>query len=56
VKDALHERLKRGGVAVCCGWNSSGFGVGRGYRLTDVLLVAHGGAHNDTIVTVETKR
>ena len=27
----------------------------RGYELLEVLLVPHGGAHNDTIVTVERK-
>lgn len=56
VKDGLDRLLKPGGVAICCGWNSSGFGKGRGYDLREVLLVAHGGAHNDTIVTVEVKR
>lgn len=55
VKDALDEKLKRGGIAICCGWNSAGFGKTRGYLLTEILLVAHGGAHNDTIVTVEIK-
>lgn len=55
VKDGLDRMLKPGGIAVCCGWNSLGFGVKRGYDLLEVLLVPHGGAHNDTIVTVERK-
>ena len=55
VKDGLDKRLKPNGIAVCCGWNSMGFGLKRGYELLEVLLVAHGGAHNDTIVTVERK-
>lgn len=45
--------LKPGGVAVRCGWNSAGFG--KDFQLTHVLMVCHGGAHNDTIVTVEKK-
>lgn len=53
VKDALADRIRLGGIAICCGWNSQGFGKGRGYELIEILLVAHGGAHNDTIVTVE---
>lgn len=32
-----------------------GFGLKRGYELLEVLLVPHGAAHNDTIVTVERK-
>lgn len=39
--------------ATFCGWNSAGFGKVRGYVFEEILLVAHGGAHNDTIVTVE---
>lgn len=56
VKDALDGILKTDGIAITCGWNSGGFGVVRGYELLEVLLVNHGGAHNDTIVTVEIKR
>lgn len=53
VKDRLHRLLKPGGIAICCGWNSAGFGKVRGYEFREILLVAHGGAHNDTIITVE---
>lgn len=53
VKDRLHRLLKPNGIAICCGWNSAGFGKVRGYQFEEILLVAHGGAHNDTIVTVE---
>ena len=55
VKDGLHKILRPGGIAICCGWNSVGFGITRGYELLEVLLVTHGAAHNDTIVTVERK-
>lgn len=55
VKDALHAVLRPGGIAICCGWNSNGFGLTRGYELLETLLVPHGAAHNDTIVTVERK-
>ena len=55
VKDAADPLLKNGGVAICCGWNSGGMGIGREYELLEILLVNHGGAHNDTIVTVERK-
>jgi hypothetical protein len=55
VKDGLDRMLKPGGIAVCCGWNSLGFGKLRGYEMIEILMVTHGGAHNDTIVTVERK-
>ena len=56
VKDKLDAILRLGGFAVCCGWNSMGMGLNRGYELREVLLVPHGAAHNDTIVTVEIKK
>jgi hypothetical protein len=52
VKDGLDRMLRMNGVAICCGWNSMGMGIGRGYELIEVLMVPHGAAHNDTIVTV----
>ena len=55
VRDGLDAILKPGGVAISCGWNSAGFGLERGYEPLEIVLVAHGGAHNDTIVVVERK-
>lgn len=54
-KDGLDHILKPQGIAICCGWNSMGFGLKRGYEMLEILLVTHGAAHNDTIVTVERK-
>jgi hypothetical protein len=45
--------LKPGGIIVCCGWNSNGIGKKYGFEMLEVLDVAHGGRHNDTLVTVE---
>jgi hypothetical protein len=53
--DEIKRILKPGGKAICFGWNSSGVGKVRGFEIEKILLVAHGGSHNDTIVTVETK-
>jgi hypothetical protein len=55
VKNLLYRKIKPGGHAICCGWNSIGFGKSRGFKLIEVLLVCHGRLHNDTIVTVERK-
>ena len=54
--DEIQRVLKPHGKAICFGWNSNGVGKKRGFTLDEVLLVAHGGSHNDTIVTVETKK
>lgn len=48
--------VKDGGIVITCGWNSGGIGKQYGFEIIEILLVAHGGWHNDTIVTVERKR
>lgn len=55
VINALFPKVETNGIAICCGWNSIGFGKRRGFELIEVLLVCHGQHHNDTIVTVERK-
>jgi len=54
-KDEIERIVKPGGTVICFGWNSQGMGLSRGYALREVLLIPHGGMHNDTIVTVEQK-
>ncbi len=54
-KTAAARAIRPGGLALCFGWNSGGLGIANGFELIEVLLVAHGGAHNDTICTVERK-
>lgn len=56
VKDTLASKIESGGHAICCGWSSCGFGKNRGFELIEILLVCHGGHHNDTIITVEKKK
>lgn len=55
-RDGLTRIAAPGCVAVSCGWNSSGLGVGRGWQQEEIMLVCHGGAHNDTIVVIEIRR
>lgn len=54
-KDAIAACLKQGGVCLSFGWNSNGLGKNRGFEMTDILLVAHGGSKNDTICCREVK-
>ncbi len=53
LRDALHPLVSPGGIVLSFGWNSVGMGITRGYELLEVLLVCHGGAHNDTICIAE---
>lgn len=55
-KKEVARLLKSGGKCICFGWNSGGVGKTLGFYLEEILLVAHGGAHNDTICTVEVKK
>lgn len=54
-RDELNKVARVGCVSVSFGWNSVGFGKTRGWEQEEILLVCHGGAHNDTICVVERK-
>lgn len=54
-KEQIGRIVKKGGIVITCGWNSGGIGKKYGFEIQEILLVAHGGWHNDTIVTVEKK-
>lgn len=43
--DEVARITKRGGIALCFGWNSSGVGMKRGFDMTEILLVPHGGSN-----------
>lgn len=53
MKNEISRVVRRGGVVVTCGWNTNGIGLNNGFEIKEILMVAHGGWHNDTIVTVE---
>ena len=55
VKSVICEKIKLGGYAISFGWNTSGFGKARGFRIIEIMAIAHGGSRNDTLVTVEKK-
>lgn len=55
IQNEIAPHIKLGGYVITCGWNSNGFGKKRGFEIIEILLVAHGRQHNDTIVTVEKK-
>lgn len=51
----IERVLMPGGLVVHFGWNSNGIGKARHFKIIEVMLIAHGAEHNDTIVTVEEK-
>lgn len=53
LKKEIRRITKSGSKVISCGWNSGGIGKTLGFEIVEILLVPHGGWHNDTIVTVE---
>ena len=54
-KREIARIVKQGGYVISCAWNSGGIGKKYGFEIQEILLVAHGSWHNDTITTVERK-
>lgn len=54
-KEQIGRIVKKDGIVISCGWNSGGIGKKYGFEIQEILLVPHGGAHNDTIVVVDKK-
>ena len=56
MKKEIARIVKPNGKVICFGWTSMGIGKTRGFEMTRILLVPHGGQKNDTICTVEIKK
>jgi hypothetical protein len=54
-KAEIKRIVKTGGNVITFGWNSGGIGKTNGFEIVEILLVPHGGWHNDTICTIERK-
>ena len=50
-RTATRKICKQGSLVLSFGWNSCG--MGPGWEIEEIMLVAHGGAHNDTICMAE---
>jgi len=55
LKKEITRITKPNGIVISFGWNSNGIGKTKGFEIIELLTVAHGGQHNDTICTVERK-
>jgi hypothetical protein len=55
LKKEICRITKDKGIVITCSWNSGGIGKKYGFHTKEILMVAHGGWHNDTIIVVEQK-
>lgn len=55
LRDEIARIMAPGGTVASFGWNTIGIGKTRGFEIIRILLVCHGGHHNDTICTIERK-
>lgn len=54
-KDLIKQILTDNGVFLHFGWHTNGMGLKRGFDIVDILVVAHGGAHYDTLCMAEVR-
>ena len=52
-KDCIARILTENAVVLSFGWNSVGMGKSRAFEIIEIMMVCHGGAHNDTICIAE---
>lgn len=55
LKKEIKRIVKPNGIVLSFGWNSGGIGKTNGFLIEEILLVNHGGPHNDTICVAEKK-
>lgn len=55
MKKEIGRIVKSNGFCITCGWNSGGISKKYGFNISEILIVPHGGWHNDTIITLEYK-
>lgn len=53
VRNALAPLLSPDAIVLSFGWSTNGMGKKHGFEIIEIMLVAHGGAHNDTICMAE---
>ncbi len=54
-KNAIANISADSATVLSFGWNTVGMGKKRGFEIAEIMMVCHGGQHNDTICMAETK-
>ena len=52
-RDIISKNQKSGDRVISFGWTTTCMGIKRNYQIEEILIISHGAAHNDTLVTVE---
>lgn len=52
-KSAISKIVPVGGIVLSFGWNSVGMGKKYAFDIIEIMMVCHGGMHNDTICMAE---
>lgn len=55
IKEDILDLLLDSTNVITCGYNSVSMGENRGFSVNDILLISHGGSHNDTVITNEVR-
>lgn len=56
MKKEIARITKPKAIVITFGWNTNGIGKTKGFEIVEILMVAHGGSHNDTLCVVERKK
>lgn len=54
-RNIIAQKQKPGDIVISLGYSTTCMGRKRGYEIVEILIVSHGPAHNDILVTVERK-
>jgi len=54
-RDIIASKQTAGDMVLSLGYSTTCMGKKRGYEIIEILIVSHGAAHSDTLVTVERK-
>jgi len=52
IRKAVDRIAKQSAKIIWCGWSTVGMTEAMGWKLNQVLILTHGGGHNDTLITV----
>ncbi len=55
-KSSIAKICGEDAIVLSFGWNTNGMGIKHGFEIQEIVLVAHGGVHNDTICMAERRK
>ena len=54
-KKEIVRITKSGAKVLSFGWHTNGIGKSYNFKIERIMILAHGGRHNDTLITLESK-